>query len=37
MLSFPGDFGEIAVTARADVQHCAALRMQQIDQFSKLH
>ena len=28
MLNFPGVFGDVAVTARADEQHCAALRRQ---------
>jgi len=37
MLGFLGVFGEIDVTARADEQHCAALRMERIDHFSKLH
>ena len=37
MLGFLGVSGEIAVTASEEETHCAALRMEQIDHFSKLH
>ena len=34
---FLGLYSDIVITARAEELHCAALRMEQLDLFSKLH